>query len=339
MSILIEIVNLNKSFQSGTDSIGAVENVNLSIAKGDIFGIIGFSGAGKSTLLRCLNRLEEPDSGEVIIEDIDILKLNETEMRRQRKEIGMIFQHFNLMNQKTIYDNIAFPLKIEKWDKREIDRRVVELLQYIGLEDRAHAYPSELSGGQKQRVAIARAIANSPKVLLCDEATSALDPSTTESILNLIRDIRDKFNITVVMITHQMEVLRQICDNVAIMDHGRIVEQGDVVSIFKNPQTKISREFIGTLSTPEGKEEILNPDKFKGKIIRLTFVEHTHNKPIISQLIKNFDLDVNIISGNINQLKSEKVGNLIIEIDSTDEVLREVLNFLEQSNVHAEVIS
>ncbi|NLY21496.1 MAG: ATP-binding cassette domain-containing protein [Tissierellia bacterium] len=335
---MIEIKGLNKLFQSGTEDIVAVKDVNLHISKGDIFGIIGFSGAGKSTLLRCINRLEEPDSGDIIIDGINMLNLNKSDLKEQRKHIGMIFQHFHLMNQKTVYDNIAFPLALDNWKKSDIEFRVHELLDYIGLTNRADSYPSELSGGQKQRVAIARAIANSPKVLLCDEATSALDPSTTENILDLIRDIRDKFNITVVMITHQMEVLRQVCDNVAIMDAGKIIETGDVVSIFKNPQTMISKKFIGTLGTPEGKSEIINPSEFSGKILRLTFLQHTHNKPIVSQLIKKFGLDVNIISGNINQLQKEKVGNLLIEIDCDNNTLEEIITFLHDSQVHTEVI-
>ena len=218
---MIELYNISKEFYSANSYINAVDDVSLDIKKGEIYGIIGLSGAGKSTLIRCLNRLEEPSSGSIVIDGVDITSLNEKDLRKERKEIGMIFQHFNLLSQKTVYENIAFPLHLENWSKSEIEERVDTLLEYVELEDKKYSYPSELSGGQKQRVAIARAIANNPKLLLSDEGTSALDPQTTKSILNLLKKIRDEFGLTIVMITHQMEVVKQVCDKVAIMENGK----------------------------------------------------------------------------------------------------------------------
>ena len=234
---LIKLDSVTKEFYTGNSQINAVDNVSLNIKKGEIYGIIGLSGAGKSTLIRCLNRLEEPTSGDIIIDDINITSLGKEDLRKQRKEIGMIFQHFNLLAQKTVYENIAFPLHLENWEKKDIENRVDELLSYVELEDKKYSYPSELSGGQKQRVAIARAIANNPKVLLSDEGTSALDPQTTKSILNLLKKIRDEFGLTIVMITHQMEVVKQVCDKVAIMQDGKVIEEYTVENIFKSPNT------------------------------------------------------------------------------------------------------
>lgn len=335
--ILIEIINLSKSFNDGKRTINAVDNVTLKINQGEIFGIIGLSGAGKSTLIRCLNRLEEPDSGKILIEGVELTSLNTENLRKERKDMGMIFQHFNLLSQKTVFDNIAFPLQLEKKNKKEIENKVDELLRYVGLEDKKYNYPSQLSGGQKQRVAIARSLANNPKILLSDEGTSALDPQTTESILNLLKRIRDEFGITIVMITHQMEVVKDICDRVAIMEDGKVIEEDTVENVFRDPKTKTARNFIDSLQG-NVQEEIINPKNFKGKIIRLSFLGDSANKPIVSKVIKNFNIDINILSGNINKLQLSSVGHLILELIGEDEEINRAISFLENENVHVEVI-
>lgn len=334
---MINIQNLSKDFISGKDKLRAVENVNLQINKGEIFGIIGLSGAGKSTLIRCINRLEEPTSGNIFIENLDITRMDKESLRLQRKEIGMIFQHFNLLLQKNVYDNIAFPLLLEGQSKTQIDKRVNELLEYVELTDKKYAYPSQLSGGQKQRVAIARAIANNPKILLSDEGTSALDPKTTKSILGLLNKIRNEFGITIVMITHQMEVVKEICDRVAIMENGRVVEINTVENIFKEPKTKTANSFINSLQNID-EDEIINPNDFAGTIIRLSFLGDSANKPIVSKVIRSFNIDVNIISGNINKLQESNVGHLILELIGDDLEIQRALSFLENENVHVEVI-
>jgi D-methionine transport system ATP-binding protein len=334
---LIEIFNISKNFGNGKSQIDAVKNVSLKIDKGEIFGIIGLSGAGKSTLIRCLNRLEDPTEGNIFIDGVDLMQLSKEDLRKERKEIGMIFQHFNLLYQKTVYENIAFPLQLEKMEKTKIDDRVNELLDYVDLKDKKHSYPSELSGGQKQRVAIARAIVNNPKILLSDEGTSALDPKTTHSILNLLKKIRDELDITIVMITHQMEVVKEVCDRVAIMENGQVIEENTVENLFKEPKTKIAKTFISSLQG-NIEDEIINPNEFRGKLIRLSFLGDSSKKPIISKVIKNFNIDVNILSGNINKLQSTSVGHLILELIGEDEEISKVFSFLKNEDVHVEVI-
>lgn len=334
---LIEIFNISKNFSNGKSQIDAVKNVSLKINKGEIFGIIGLSGAGKSTLIRCLNRLEDPTEGNIFIDGVDLMQLSKEDLRKERKEIGMIFQHFNLLYQKTVYENIAFPLQLEKMEKIKIDDRVNELLDYVDLKDKKHSYPSELSGGQKQRVAIARAIANNPKILLSDEGTSALDPKTTHSILNLLKKIRDELDITIVMITHQMEVVKEVCDRVAIMENGQVIEENTVENLFKEPKTKIAKTFISSLQG-NIEDEIINPNEFRGKLIRLSFLGDSSKKPIVSKVIKNFNIDVNILSGNINKLQSTSVGHLILELIGEDEEISKVFSFLKNEDVHVEVI-
>ncbi|MBU5427438.1 methionine ABC transporter ATP-binding protein [Tissierella pigra] len=334
---MIEISNVSKKFSNSTTEIDAVKNVSLKINKGEIFGIIGLSGAGKSTLIRCLNRLEEPTEGHILIDGVDLINLDKKDLRKERKEIGMIFQHFNLLSQKNVYDNIALPLQLEKMDKAKIDNRVNELLEYVDLKDKKHSYPSELSGGQKQRVAIARAIANNPKILLSDEGTSALDPKTTKSILNLLKKIRDELNITIVMITHQMEVVKEVCDRVAIMENGQVIEENTVENLFKEPKTKIAKTFINSLQG-NIEDEIIHPNDFQGKLIRLSFLGNSAKKPIVSKVIRNFNIDINILSGNINKLQSTNVGHLVLELIGEDEEINKVFLFLKNEDVHVEVI-
>lgn len=334
---MIRIENLSKSFEVDGKKIWAIKDVNLHIKPGEIFGIIGESGAGKSTLLRTINRLEEADTGHIFIEGENINILNKKSLRNKRKNIGMIFQGFNLLSQKTVYDNIGFPLELEGLKKDEINLKVETLLDYIDLMDKRNAYPSQLSGGQKQRVAIARALANEPKILLSDEATSALDPKTTKSILKLLDNARKEFNLTIVLITHQMEVIKDICDKVAIMENGQIVEINTPVELFRDPKTNTARNLINSLK-PDVEEEFINTGNFSGQIIRLSFLGSSAKKPIVSKMVKNFNIEVNILSGNINELMSTSVGHLILELLGKDEDVNSAINYLKSQNVNVEVI-
>lgn len=334
---MIKIENLNKVFETGGVKFEAIKDVNLNINDKDIYGIIGLSGAGKSTLIRCLNRLEEPTSGKISIDGVDILSLGKEDLRLFRKKIGMIFQDFNLLKQKTVYDNIALPLYLEKMDPKKITEKVDLLLDYVGLKDKKNSYPSELSGGQKQRVAIARAIANDPKVLLSDEATSSLDPQTTISILELLKRIQGELGITIIMITHQMEVVKQICNKVAIMEAGVVIEENTVENVFNNPKTNLAKSFINSVNTLV-EEEIINPNDFKGKLIRLGYLGESSNNPIVSQMIKNFQIEVNILSGNIDKLQSTSVGHLILELSGEESDIEKSIDFLKSKNVTVEVI-
>lgn len=334
---MIKIKNLNKTFYSGHEEFQALKDININIEKGDIYGIIGLSGAGKSTLVRCINRLEEADSGKIIIDESDILKLKKENLNKFRKKVGMIFQDFNLLKQKTVYENVALPLFLEKLPQEDIKAKVNRLLKYVGLENKKNNYPSELSGGEKQRVAIARAISNDPKILLSDEATSSLDPKTTSSILELLKSIQAEFGITVVMITHQMEVVKQICNRVAIMDQGKVIEKNRVENLFNSPQTNLAKTFINSVNTL-AEDEIINPKDFNGKLIRLGYLGDSSKYPIVSTMVKNFDIDVNIISGNINKLKSTNVGHLILELIGEQNEIDKSIDFLENKNVNVEVI-
>ena len=334
---MITIENLSKSFEMKNNKIWAVKDVNLHINKGEIFGIIGLSGAGKSTLIRCLNRLEEPTGGKITIDGMNITSLDKRELRLIRKDIGMIFQHFNLLSQKTVYENIAFPLELEGLSRNEIKTKVNTLLDYVELTDKKDSYPSQLSGGQKQRVAIARSLANDPKILLSDEGTSALDPQTTKSILELLNRIRKEFGLTIVLITHQMEVVKDVCDRVAIIEDGKIIEMNTVEELFRNPKTKTANAFISGLQF-NIEEESIRPEEFKGTLIRLSFLGSSAKKPIVSRMIKKFDIDVNILSGNINELMSTSVGYLILELSGYEYEVKDAINYLKNQNVNVEVI-
>lgn len=335
---MIRIENLSKMYedQSGK-KFYAIKDINLQIKKGEIFGIIGLSGAGKSTLIRCLNRLEEPTSGKIVIDNKEITSQSKSELRKTRQEIGMIFQHFNLLSSKNVYKNIAFPLELEGMKKEEIEEKVNTLLKYVELEDKKESYPSQLSGGQKQRVAIARALANNPKILLSDEGTSALDPKTTKSILELLCKIRDEFGLTIVLITHQMEVIKDICDRVAIIENGEIIEENNVEELFANPMTNTAKEFISNLKI-NTQEELNYIKKPNSMLLRLSFLGENSNKPIISKMIKKFNLEVNILSGNINELLTTSVGNLTIEVLGNKEEIEEAIQWLNNENVRLEVI-
>lgn len=334
---MITINQLSKTYENNKITLNALKSIDLEINKGEIFGIIGLSGAGKSTLLRILNRLEEPTSGNIIIDGINMNKLNKKELLKMRKTIGMIFQHFNLLSSRTVAENIAFPLEIDGYDKSQIIKRVDELLSVVNLLDKKDSYPSQLSGGQKQRVAIARALANNPKILLCDEATSALDPQTTKSILSLLKEIQKKYELTIVLITHQMEVIREICDRVAIIENGEIIELNTVEEIFARPKTETAKTFISHI-THRPQEEIIFPQIPNSKVVKLSYLGKTAKKPVISMLIRNFDIDINILSGDINELQSTSVGNLLIQFAGDPDEINRAFQWLLEQNIRLEVI-
>ncbi|MBS4534827.1 ATP-binding cassette domain-containing protein [Clostridium sp. D2Q-14] len=335
---MIELKNIYKSYHTKNDKITALKNINLRINKNEIFGIIGLSGAGKSTLIRTINGLEKIDQGTILVDKINITNLNKKDLLKERKNIGMIFQHFDLLNSRTVYRNVAFPLEISKVDKKIIAERVNELLDLVGLADKRDTYPSQLSGGQKQRVAIARALANNPKLLLCDEATSALDPETTKSILALLKKLQQTLDLTIIMITHQMEVVKEICDRVAVINNGEIVELGNIEEIFFNPKSKVTQGFINSIHSNDIKD-ITIPNKENSKLIKLTFIGESSKKPIISSLIKNNNVEINIISGNIDKLTSTNIGNLIIQISGNSNEIKNSINYLNAEGIKWEVIN
>lgn len=330
MYTLITIKNLSKTYASSSNDVQALKNIDLSISKGKIHGIIGLSGAGKSTLIRCVNRLEEPSTGQIYIDGVNILDLQGKNLRNLRKKIGMIFQHFNLLNNKTIYDNIAFPLRLDKVPESKIKERVSYLLELVELTDKSDSYPSQLSGGQKQRVGIARALANEPYILLCDEATSALDPKTTKQILSLLKEINKKLNLTMILITHEMEVIKEICDSVSVLEYGEIVEENDVIKIFSDPSSPQTKSLIS--------QQFNIPKELRDKhMLSIHFNEDTSLNPIIYDLIKDIDVKVNIICGNIDFIKHAPIGNLLLEVGSESE-LRKVIDYLKSKNITSEVI-
>lgn len=335
---MIKIESLNKIYKTKAGTIDALKDINLEIPSGEIFGIIGLSGAGKSTLIRTINRLEDPSSGSINIDDVDVTGLNSRDLRTLRKEIGMIFQHFNLLSSKNVFKNIAFPLEVSGMKRESIDARVHELLALVELSDKAESFPSELSGGQKQRVAIARALANNPKVLLCDEATSALDPKTTKSILALLKDIQMKFGLTIVLITHQMEVIREICERVAIIEGGKIIELGDVEEVFSNPKTDIGKAFINDIKPSSSSGEIVFARVPNSCVVKLSYLGDSAKEPIVSNLIKKFDIDVNIIDGDINKLTTTLVGHLIIQILGKAAEVENAIEWLKEKDISLEVI-
>ena len=331
---MIDIKGLYKTYTGKEGNTEALKNINLRIEKGDIFGIIGLSGAGKSTLIRCINRLEEPTKGSVFIEDKDIVKLNDGELRDMRRNIGMIFQHFNLLSRKNCRENIAFPLKIMKYDKREMEKRVDELLNIVDLKDKKLSYPNQLSGGQKQRVAIARALATNPKILLCDEATSALDPNTTSSILKLLKSINETLGITIVMITHQMEVIKEVCNKVAVISDGSIVEQGNTYDVFSKPSHPITKSFIKDVSLNIDRNIIDDPENTE--VVRITFLDHKAKEPLIYKIIKNFDIEANILAGQMNSIQGRTYGNLVVGLRGTDEKIEAAIGYLKDEGIIVE---
>jgi D-methionine transport system ATP-binding protein len=341
---MIELKNISKVFGTGEGQVHAISDVSLSIDKGEIFGIIGFSGAGKSTLVRCINLLEVPTKGTVTVDSKELTALSAKELRTARKGIGMIFQHFNLMPSRTVFGNVAFPLKGSSLSREEKEKKVRELLRLVDIEDKENAYPNQLSGGQKQRVAIARALANDPKVLLCDEATSALDPQTTKAILQLLKKVNKQLGITVVVITHEMAVIKEICGRVAVMERGKVVEEGEVFSIFANPKEPVTRDFIRTTSNLQKIEGLLAEDspvtrlKPGERIVRLSYVEKNVSEPLISTVSRVFDIDLNIIFSDIEIVQDAPIGGTVAIMSGEREQINLAMNYLAEKNVGVEVI-
>lgn len=339
---MITIQDVRKVFPSKQGQLKAVDNVNLEIHEGEIFGIIGYSGAGKSTLIRMLNGLELPTDGSITVAGKVISKIKGRDLRKARQEISMIFQHFNLLWSRTVRENIAFPLEIAGVKGPERAKRVDELVKLVGLEGRENAYPSELSGGQKQRVGIARALANNPKVLLCDEATSALDPQTTDSILDLLVDINKRLGLTIVLITHEMHVIRKICHRVAVMESGKIVELGSVLDVFKNPQQPITKRFVQQVTEPDETKETADHllERYRsGQIVQLTFIGDTVELPLITSLIRQFSISVNILQGKISQTRTGSYGTLFIHLDGDAGEIEKAIHFIREQQVGVEVIT
>ena len=341
---MIKLKQVSKTFDTKSGNVHAVKDVNLEIQDGEIFGIIGFSGAGKSTLVRCINLLERPTQGRVLIDEVDLMDLDEKKLREVRKKIGMIFQHFNLMRSRTVYHNIEFPLKKTKLTKNEREEKIASLLELVGLTDKRDAYPSQLSGGQKQRVAIARALANDPKVLLCDEATSALDPQTTQSILKLLKKVNEEMGITIVLITHEMAVVKDICDRVAIMEEGTVVEAGNTVDVFSHPQVRITRDFIDTASNIRKIYDLIE-DKNEltqigagDRMLLFTYSGANAGEPLISYLAKAFDIRANIIFGNIDFLKGKPLGKLVVTLSGEADKMEKAMEYINSLGVEVEVI-
>ena len=328
-SILIQ--DVSKTFETKDGSVQALKHVSLSIETGDIYGIIGMSGAGKSTLVRCMNFLEVPSEGKVLIDGKSLSEFSPKELRKEREKIGMIFQHFNLLMQKNVLENVCFPLYIQGKKKAEARAKALELLEIVGLADRAKASPAQLSGGQKQRVAIARALASDPQILLCDEATSALDPQTTSSILELLQDINQKFGITIVIITHQMSVVREICTHVAIMKDGEVKEQGLVEEIFSHPKSQVAKELISKDSGNDVESKKLTQSEIQdGEIVRIVFSENSAFEPVIANLILTFHEPVNILKANTKNVGGVAKGEMILQFMSDSTNVPEMKKFLTE---------
>ncbi|WP_269934315.1 methionine ABC transporter ATP-binding protein [Serratia liquefaciens] len=338
---MIVLSNVCKTFDSAQGRVVAVDDVNLTVEAGQIYGIIGYSGAGKSTLIRLLNGLETPSSGSIQVEGFDIAGAEGNALRQARLKISMVFQHFNLLWSRTVSQNIAFSMQIAGVPKAQIKPRVAELVALVGLQGREDAYPSQLSGGQKQRVGIARALANNPGVLLCDEATSALDPQTTDSILDLLLDINRKLNLTIVLITHEMHVVRKICHRVAVMVNGRIVEEGPVIDVFTRPQLPITQQFVKQVSQYQETEESFNPllsQHLSGAVFKLTFVGVQTHQAVISEVILRYKVSVNILHGKISQTLNGTFGELYIHVEGNDLQIDSMLTLLKEQQIAVEVI-
>ncbi|EMF0716236.1 ATP-binding cassette domain-containing protein [Citrobacter freundii] len=337
---MIVLKNISKVFTPGRLAITAVDNVNLTVEQGQIYGIIGYSGAGKSTLIRLLNGLEKPTAGSVMINGHDISAAQGESLRQARLKISMVFQHFNLLWSRTVHENIAFSMQIAGAPKAAIKARVAELITLVGLTGRENAYPSQLSGGQKQRVGIARALANNPDVLLCDEATSALDPQTTDQILDLLLDINRRFKLTIVLITHEMHVVRKICDRVAVMENGKVVEEGNVLSVFTHPQQPITRQFVRQVSQ-YAEEDEFNPQlarELGGVVIKLTFTGNRTHRPIVGELTLRYGLPFNILHGKMTQTAHGTFGQLWVHVVASEEQLNNILADLRHNDIDGEVI-
>lgn len=340
---MITFENITKTY-GGKTHVQALKGISLTIHDGEIFGIIGKSGAGKSTLVRCINMLEKPTTGKVIIDDKELTAMSDSQLRAERKNIGMIFQHFNLLSSRTVFDNIAFPLELAGASKEVIRSKVDSLLELVGLTDRQFNYPSQLSGGQKQRVGIARALASDPKILLCDEATSALDPQTTKSILELLKDINKRLGITIVIITHEMAVIKEICNRVAVIEGGVIKEQGRVIDVFTNPQSETMKEFVKSvinMELPEGIKKLgvtNQPSPDRDMLVRFRFKGAATNEPLVVNVARKFNLDVSVLYGNIDYIQDVPFGYLIVVIMGDMKAQTEAYSYIKTQPIESEVL-
>lgn len=331
---MIRFEHVSKTFQTKNGPFDALKDVSFEIEKGDIYGVIGYSGAGKSTLIRMVNALETPTSGKVWVEGKDIGTLSQKELRNLRKGIGMIFQQFNLLESKTIYDNVAIALKLNGVSKKDIEKRVTELLDFVELSDKKYSYPGQLSGGQKQRVGIARALANNPSILLCDEATSALDPKTTDSILELLKKINEMLHITIVIITHEMNVIQKICNKVAVMDYGQVVETGSVIQVFSDPQSDIARRFVGNLIRdviPEPLVESIRRETRNSRLLRIKLENTDSTEPLLWEINRRFEVETNILYSTINVIQGIVVGIMLVLFIGTDEEIEKAEQYILES--------
>lgn len=333
---MIELNNISVVFKQDKRDVRAVDNVTLHIEKGDVYGIIGYSGAGKSTLVRTINLLQRPtNEGSIHVNGVNLTTLSAPNLRQARKKIGMIFQHFNLMNSISVFDNVAFPLKKSGLSKAEISNKVTELLELVGLKDKINAYPRQLSGGQKQRVAIARALANDPDVLLCDEATSALDPKTTYSILELLKQVNEKLGLTIVIITHEMQVVKEICNKVAVMEDGKVIESGAILDIFTNPQKELTKDFIDTathvnkgIETVLAHEDLLNL-KNGDVLVKIAFTGASTGEPLITKLSTQYQVSANILFGNVEIIQNTPIGNLLVGLSGDSNNINSAITYIQ----------
>ena len=341
---MIKLENIDVTFKQGVKVVNAVKNVSLHVEPGDIYGIIGYSGAGKSTLVRTINLLQRPTKGNVVVNGVNLLKLKPKGLRAARKKIGMIFQHFNLMNTLSVFDNVAFPLKKSGKTKSEIEEKILSLLELVGLEDKVNSYPRQLSGGQKQRVAIARALANDPDVLLCDEATSALDPKTTYSILELLQKVNVQLGITIVIITHEMQVVKEICNKVAVMEEGEVIEQGSVLEIFTNPERDLTKDFIDTAThINQGIETVLSHEQLLNLqegdyLVKISFVGASTGEPLITKLSTQFQVAANILFANVEIIQDTPVGTLLVGLSGEKSGIENALSYIKEQGVSVDVL-
>jgi D-methionine transport system ATP-binding protein len=333
---MIRIENLVKEYKTKNKTVIGVNNVSLTINKGEIYGIVGYSGAGKSSLLRCINLLEKPTSGSIHIDNIELTSLSEKELREARLKIGMIFQHFYLVSSKTVFENVAFALKAAHKSKAEIDTRVTELLELVGLSEKRDVYPAQLSGGQKQRVGIARALANNPHVLLCDEATSALDPSTTKSILSLLKKINRELGLTIVLITHEMDVVKEICDRLAVMEDGQVIEEGPVYDIFAEPKQNLTKAFINSILHFELPEHLL--ETRTGTIVKIQFKGLVAEESVVSDMLQQFKVKGNILHGKIEYIQGTPLGIFIMELTGNPDEVQRAIEYIKVRTNSLEVV-
>ncbi|OVE58731.1 methionine ABC transporter ATP-binding protein [Chryseobacterium mucoviscidosis] len=334
---MIEIKNVSKTFHQKKQSFKALNNVSLTIEQGDIVGIIGFSGAGKSTLIRTVNLLEKPDSGEIVINGKDFTKLNSRQLAQERKKIGMIFQHFNLLSSRTVFENIALPLELDHVSKTEINKKVNELLKIVGLEEKAHDYPKSLSGGQKQRVAIARALANDPYLLLCDEATSALDPATTQSILQLLRDINQRLGITILLITHEMEVIKTVCNHVAVIDKGQLLIKGTLSEIVSNKENPIIKQFLNSsvMTIPQELNKKLQQEPQDGlfPLVEVELNENISVEELLSIVYDKYKIPYKLLKADVEYLGDSNFGKLLLQLQGEEEKNQQAIYYFNQNKI------